>query len=260
MEIRRTQVRGREARWRVAGNGPPLVLVHGLSGSSHWWDGVVATLAGRYECHLAQLPRFGAALAPHEMPEWLAAWAAAAGLERVRLAGHSLGALAAARLAAQRPDLVEALVLVAPTGMPSRRTTLGYALPLAETLARAPGLLGRLGLDALRTGPEALLRGGLYAIRADVREEVRGVQAPTLLIWGARDTLVPPAAAAEWQQAIAGARLVVLPGAGHVPLVERPAEVAAVLLEFLDEARDGDGGRPVGGVRCAGDDGEPPAR
>jgi pimeloyl-ACP methyl ester carboxylesterase len=58
-------------------------------------------------------------------------------------------------------------------------------------------------LDAARTGPPRLLAGALHATRADVRAEPRRIRAPTLLVWGDRDTLVPPPLAAAWREAAA---------------------------------------------------------
>ncbi len=261
MEARSAQVRGRDVVWHVAGVGPPLVLVHGLSGSWRWWEPVLPRLAEGHETHAVDLPRFGAALRPDETAEWLGDWAASAGLERIALVGHSLGGAAAARLAAQRPELVERLVLVSAAGMPSGRRLAGYALPLATALLTTrPGFLARLAVDALRAGPEALLRGSLYAAGADVREQARAVRAPTLLVWGDRDSLVPPELADAWLEAIPQARLARLPGAGHVPMVERPAELLSALEEFLDEPRDLVRGGPVHRVRAGRDDRDPRVR
>jgi len=252
---------GRRVRWRTTGAGPPLVLVHGLSGSARWWASVSPTLAERYETHLLDLPPFGSALQPDRVSEWLAVWADTVGIRRLRLAGHSLGGAAAAGLAAAEPDRVEALALVAPTGIRSGRRLVGYALPLVTALRDAgPAFVATLALDALRGGPESLVRGALYASGADIRERARSIRAPTLLVWGARDPLVPPALAEEWQRAIPHARLVTLAGVGHVPMVERPDELAAVLRDFFDESCDDVGGGPVRGVRSAGDDGETAAR
>jgi pimeloyl-ACP methyl ester carboxylesterase len=253
-------VRGRVVRWRVAGSGPPVVLVHGLGGTWRWWRPVLPPLATRYACHLLDVPRFGATLRPDGLADWLAAWMEVARVAPARVVGHSLGGAAVARLAGLRPDAVEALALAAPVGVPTGRRVAGYALPLAAALrGRHPRFLGRLAADALRTGPHALLRGALYAARADVREQARAIRAPTLLVWGERDPLIPFALAEEWRRAVPAARLVVLPGAGHVPMVERPEAFARALVEFLDQPGDGVRGGPVGGVGCAGDDGQPAA-
>jgi pimeloyl-ACP methyl ester carboxylesterase len=245
----------------VVGEGEPLVLVHGLSGSRRWWDAVLPALSARYACHLLDVPRFGTAFRPEQTAAWLGEYADEAGLRGIRLVGHSLGGAAAARLAALRPELVRALVLVSAAGMPSGRRPGGFALPLVAALrTTTPSFLARLTADALRTGPDALVRGWLYAARVDVREQARAISAPTLLVWGDRDTLVPSALADEWRRAIPQARLVVLEGVGHVPMVEQPDAFAQALLDFLDEPGDVVRRGPVGRVGSAGDDREPPAR
>jgi pimeloyl-ACP methyl ester carboxylesterase len=261
LEVRESRIDGQRIRWRVAGEGPPLVFVHGLSASWRWWRDVLPLLARDYTCHLLDLPLVIGTRQPGDAAELFSGWADRAELHQLRLVGHSLGGAVAARLAVMRPDLVQALVLVAAVGMPSRRRLGEYARPLFVTLRETnPVFLVRIAADAARAAPEALIRGGLYSARADISYEARLIRAPTLLVWGERDTLIPLSIAAEWQDAVSSSSLVVLPGVGHVPMVERPREFAQLLLEFLDEPGNGVGGRPVGGVRRAGDDGGSPIR
>jgi len=261
VEVRETRVGGERIRWRVAGQGPPLVLVHGLSASWRWWRAVVPFLSRDYACHLVDLPRFTGRRRPDAAAEWISAWADGADLPRIALVGHSLGGAVAARLAVMRAELVQALVLVAAVGMPSRRRLGEYAWPLFTTLRTTnPLFLSQIAADAFRAAPAALMRGGLYSTRADISNEARGIRAPTLLVWGERDTLVPISLAAEWQRVVPASRLVVLPGVGHLPMVERPRKFSELLLEFLDDAGNGLGVGPVRGVRRAGDDRESPIR
>jgi pimeloyl-ACP methyl ester carboxylesterase len=239
---------------QVAGAGAPLLLVHGLSGSWRWWSGVLDALAELREVHVLDV-----SAPPGRAAEALLAWADAAGLDRFGLVGHSLGGAIAARVAATS-DRVSELVLVAPVGMPTGRSLLGYGLPLATALrTSSPSFLRTLSLDAARWGVPRLLSGALYATRADIREEARAIRAPTLLVWGSRDALVPPALAAAWREAVPHARLVTIAAAGHVPMVDRPAEFASAVRDFLDEPRDDVGSAPVRDVGGAGDDREPPA-
>jgi pimeloyl-ACP methyl ester carboxylesterase len=235
-----------------------LAFLHGLSGSSRWFAGVVPLLGGR-ETRLLDLPRFGRAFAPDAAAGWVAEQ-----LEPdapVDLVGHSLGGLVAATVAAQRPELVRTLVLVAPVGAPRDaspvRTLARYGTALARTLATAPAeLLRTVAADALRWGPEALVRGGLWVAGASFDG---GVRAPTLLVWGERDVLVPVEQAAAWRQLVPHARLALVPRVGHVPMVEAPSAFAQLLLEFVDDPGDGARVRPVDGVGGAGDDDEPAA-
>ena len=160
----------------------------------------------------------------------------------VDLAGHSLGALVSVRVAALRPDLVRRLVLIAPPGIRSRRSV-AYAWPLVRSVARSrPGFLVRLTTDALRAGPRNLVRGGRHVARAEVGADLASVTAPTLLLWGEHDRLVPFRDAAQWREGLPDARLVVLANARHVPMLEAPDELAEAIAGFreerLDEPRD----------------------
>lgn len=203
------------------------MLVHGLAGSSRWWREVEQRLGG-LDVHPVDLPRTAGL---EEAERWL--------VEQLEpgsnLVGHSFGGLLAARVAGRRPELVRRLVLIAPAGIP-HRSLLGHALPLVQALARTqPRLAGRLLGDALRAGPLRLVGEARAAAGADVRPDLAGIEAPTLLVWGERDRLVPVDRAQQWSAALGDARLELLPRTGHVPMVERPDEVSRLLREFLLE-------------------------
>jgi pimeloyl-ACP methyl ester carboxylesterase len=210
--------------------GQDVVLVHGLSGSSRWWHEIVPALGGR--ARVVDVPRFGRRFRPAETAAWLAGRLDGPSV----LVGHSLGGLTCAALAADRPELVRGLVLVAPVGAPSPRPLRAYATGLARTALRlrVPLLRNVVG-DALRTGPLALARGGLYATRAQFAGEIA---APTLIVWGERDRLVPIELAGAWQRAVPAARLVTIPAAGHVPMIETPSAFAELVLQFLHDLDD----------------------
>ena len=199
---------------------------------------MLGPLAETHELHLLDLPR-AAALARRpdaDTAEWLCSWLDAAGLDRASVLAHSLGGLSAARMASRRPDAVDRLVLTAPVGAPTGRRLHGYAAPLAVSLVRShPRLLPTLARDALRTGPFSLLRGALEAARAEVGGELASVRAPTLLVWGERDPLVPPSTSEGWFAALPDARLAIVPGAAHVPMWEAPDAFATLVLDFLHE-------------------------
>ncbi len=111
--------------------------------------------------------------------------------------------------------------------------------PLLVTVARSrPALLKRLTADALRAGPRNLVRGGWHASTADVRADLESVVAPTLLVWGARDAIVPPVEGRVWQEALGDARLVVLSRAGHVPMIDAADELADVIVAFREKPLD----------------------
>jgi pimeloyl-ACP methyl ester carboxylesterase len=201
-----------------------MLLVHGLSGSHRWWRHVhpAGTTA-----RAVDLPR---RLAPADVPAWLAASLDAPTV----VVGHSLGGLAAARLAAEHPELVEALVLVAPVGVPQPLP--GYVKGFLRTVRDTPpSLLAAIVADALRTGLPSLARGAWIATHQPF---AGAIGAPTLLVWGERDRLVPVELAERWLEAIPRARLEVVPRVGHVPMLEAPSRFAELLQQFLDDLDD----------------------
>ena len=264
MELRAVDVNGRRVPYRVTGEGEPLVLVHGLAGSWRWWSPLFQDLAARRRVHVVDLPRLQGAVRADELSTWLCRWLDAAGLERVDLAGHSLGGLVVAEVAARCGTRARRLVLVAPAGIPCRRSLPGRTLPLLGALYHIRTRLPMVAADALRTGPLAVAHGIAYVSRRDLREELSTVRAPTLLVWGERDHLVPARIAEEWLRLLPDARLVPL-RCGHVPMLEEPHELAARMLAFLCEELADDAGdqlrtRVVDGVGLARNDDEPAVR
>jgi pimeloyl-ACP methyl ester carboxylesterase len=234
VELREVEVDGRTVRYRVAGSGEPLVLVHGLAGSWRWWLPLLHALGARRRVSVVDLPRLHPPVRPDRLSEWLGRWLDAAGLEQVDLAGHSLGGLVAAELASAESARTRRLVLVAPAGIPCGRSLPSRAAQLLVELYGARRWLPMVAADALRTGPVDVVRGIAFVSARDLRAELAAVRAPTLLVWGERDRLVPLHVAEEWRQTLPDARLAYL-SCGHVPMLEAPRQLADSMLSFLDE-------------------------
>ncbi len=243
---REVSVAGLPVRYEVAGEGDPVVLVHGLSGSTRWWARNVPDLTEHYRVYLVNLPGFGALrrsgprFVLAEATSWLLAWMEAVGLRSAHLVGHSMGGYLSLRLAARRPEAVGRLVLVDPAGMPSHRTMLGHLGPLLLSARYGkPSFLPVLVRDALHAGPFTLLRTARDLLAEDVRDDLRRVEAPTLLVWGKRDPLIPPSIGDVMRAEIPDSRLLVIERAGHNPMFDRPEDFNGALLAFL-------AGEPVG--------------
>ena len=201
------------------------VLVHGLAGSSRWWREVEPQLDG-LEVDPVDLPRRASL---EELEDWLARR-----LEPgAALVGHSLGGLLAARVAARRPELVERLALIAPAGL-GRPSRLAHAVPLARTLVGVrPRVASLLVQDALRAGLVGLWGASRMAVATDLRNELEKIGAPTLVLWGEKDRLLPVMHGYTCTALVPNGRLEIVSGAGHVPMLERPDEVSRLLREFL---------------------------
>jgi pimeloyl-ACP methyl ester carboxylesterase len=266
VEVRELVVDGSPAAYRVAGEGEPVVLVHGLSGSWRWWGPVLEPLTERRCVYVPELPRLGRRLPAAELTGWFGRWLDAAGLERVDLVGHSLGGLIAAELAAEQPSRARrcSSTVISSAGIPCGTSLFSRGVRLAGTLYDLRRWLPTVVGDALRAGPLSLLRGALFASERDLTVDLASIRGGTLLVWGEDDRLLPERIAAEWLQVLPGARLVRL-HCGHVPMWEAPRELASCLLAFLDEELADDLGDEVGSrvvrrVRLTGDDDEPTPR
>jgi pimeloyl-ACP methyl ester carboxylesterase len=234
------QVAGQRVRYLVAGAGDPLVLVHGLSASTHWWVRNLPELARHYRVYLVDLPGFGTMHFPYSRfvlanaASWLVSWMEAVGLKRAHLIGHSMGGYICMQIAAHFPEKVFRLVLVAPAVRPQARTVAGYFLPLLIGLRYAtPSFLPILLFDALRAGPFTLLQTTRDLVALDVQEEMQAISAPTLLIWGENDTLVPPSMASVLHKEIAHSSLIMLKRAGHVCMYDCYHDFNTATLIFL---------------------------
>jgi pimeloyl-ACP methyl ester carboxylesterase len=255
-------------RWRsreTPGRGNPVVYVHGHLASSASWKEVLAAASAGRPAIAVDLPGFGFSDRPWPFDytaggeaRGLARYLEARGIGKAVLVGNSLGGGEAMVLAAERPDLVEALVLVAPAtpGGPIpwpvrllRVRGLGdLALALATRRFVGFGLRHRMYARASRVTEAAIddawrplgvpgtRRAALQAIRTDP-EDWRGLEArvrvPTLVLWGARDRMLPAAEGERLVSRIAGARLVILADAGHLPQRETPDTFAAAVAEFV---------------------------
>lgn len=214
------------------GSGPPVVLLHGLSGSSRWWSRNVDALSERHLVATLDLGRFGR-LPFTELTALVARWLETFA-EPVHLFGHSMGGLIAIGVAAERPDLVRSLVLISAVGVPFRLNPLPHVSALPKPPYGGPGIARVLVPDFLRTGPAAVAMAGTRVLLADIRERLRSIRVPALLVWGAADPLVPLRYGEAMQQEIPGSHLEVIPRAAHVPMWDAPEEFNRIALSFVD--------------------------
>ena len=224
---------------RRTGTGPPVVLVHGLSGSTRWWRFNVPALKQAHAVYSLDLSGYGRSWgrpsrSVRDAADLICAWLDAQDLHNVTLVGHSMGGQISLHVAAQRPDRVRNLVLVCASGLlraNAARTALH--LPRAAWMGERR-FIGRIVFDGLRAGPLNLWRNATDLLRDSVQDVLPFVHARTLIVWGEQDILVPLALGRLLHEALPGSRFEVIPRAGHVAMVDRPAVFNAILLDFLN--------------------------
>lgn len=224
--------------YEVAGEGPAVVLIHGLSGSGRWWVYNVHALAQQYRVYNVDVVGFGRSRGQHlllqEAGGWLAEWLQVAGITQAHLVGHSMGGYIATEVAATVPDVVQRLVLVDALVLPMGPGLIRHALDLARAARYMRlGFLPVLVSDVLRAGPRTMWRATRDVLSADLSSKLGAVQAETLVIWGEKDTLLDPELGRELAQRLPRARFVCVEGAGHNPMWDRPQRFNELLLDFL---------------------------
>ncbi|MFD7232511.1 alpha/beta fold hydrolase [Streptomyces sp. NPDC059881] len=248
------------------GAGEPLLLLHGIG--HHWqaWEPVLPVLAQERDVIAVDLPGFGTSPALPQGMSYdlsavvpvLGALCEALGVERPHVAGNSLGGLLALELG--REKLVRSVTALSPAGfwteserryafgtlLAMRRGARMMPLPLIDRLSRTQA--GRAALTSTiyarpgRRSPQAVVaetvalreatgfRRTLDAGRGVLfTSDVPGL--PVTVAWGSRDRLLLRRQGVRAKHAIPGARLVRLPGCGHVPMNDDPALVARVILD-----------------------------
>ena len=224
------------ASYVAAGSGPPVVLLHGLDGSSRWWAPTIAVLSQHFRCYALEFVigwREDGRVALPGASAFVTAWMTALGLDWAHLVAHSMGGYSACEIAIAQTERVGRLVLVAPAVAPPHWMRAGNASRLRPgVFGLAPTFLPVLIADTFRTGPWRWLRSAAE-LRAAPPLPVETISAPTLLIWGARDPLVPAAEGPPLCRRIPSAQLLTLPRAHHVPMYESSDACNGAILRFL---------------------------
>jgi pimeloyl-ACP methyl ester carboxylesterase len=263
------EVAGSPVHYVELGEGPPLVLVHGLAGSWQNWLETIPYFARAHRVLAPDLPGFGASPMPPDkitMPGYgrlVDGFSAAVGVERGAVVGHSMGGFIAAEVAIQHSQRVERLALVSAAGITAEHQRnepvlalmrrFEAALTWASThpsprffmrprTRRAMGLVfahpekmpGPLLVEQTEGSGKPGFIDALDALSDyPLRDRLERIPVPTLIVWGDRDKLVPLHDADVFGELIPNARKIVYADTGHVPMLERPARFNRDLEQFL---------------------------
>jgi pimeloyl-ACP methyl ester carboxylesterase len=244
------------AKIRVLRGGPggaqPLVFLHGAGGHSGWMA-FLEELSQRFAVYAPEHPGFGQS----DDPPWLDGVGDLAyfyldflktlGLERVHLVGTSLGGWIAAEMAVRDTARLASLTLVGAVGITAQGETIPdiFRMPVEENLrrfyadqeraARRVGDVAKADMRLVAKNQATVTRLAYWPrfYNPDLGKWLHRVDVPTLLIWGAEDGLVPPKFGEAYRSLIPGAKLTVLPAAGHAPFDEQREAFLAAFSEFI---------------------------
>lgn len=259
MQVRKVAVRGGMFETEIIedGSGPPLFYLHGVNGVQPG-DPFLSRLAQDHTVIAPRLPGFGDSTGSehlhdlHDLIYYELDLLDTLDLRALPIVGHSLGAMVAAEIAAVQPERVQSLTLIAPMGL------WNPAYPVADFFAMAPAALAAAtyhdpespAAQAASRPPEdneayiafMLDRAKSLATAAKylwpipnrgLNRRLHRVSAPTLLVWGESDRIVPPRYAEDFQAAIPTATTETIAAAGHLPQVEQPDQLAETIRRFL---------------------------
>jgi pimeloyl-ACP methyl ester carboxylesterase len=263
---------------------PVVVMLHGFGSSLHTWDVWAEGLSATHRVIRIDLP--GSGLSPpdpaHDYSDarsvqMLLRLLDDSGVARASWVGHSMGGRIAWTLAARYPERVDRLVLVAPDGFASSGFEYGKPIEVSATLGLMrhvlPKPLLRMNLQAAYAQPDSLsdalidryhdlLRapGARQAMLERLSQTVlqepgpllRQIKAPTLLVWGEADAMIPFGNARDYLQAIPGSRLVSWPAVGHVPQEEAARASLQAVADFLRSGASGDANAHLGDAVAIG--------
>lgn len=246
-------------RYRLEGEGPNMVLIHGVSDQLEGWDNVVPYLEKNYRLLRFDLRGHGNSdkpEGPYSLEDFagdLAELTVGLGFERFHLAGYSLGGLIAQRFTLDYPERIDHLVLLSTVAgrNEAERARVTERLEAVEKgdlnthfessirrwftddfIKRNPDLVASAGKN--KPQDQASIRAAYRVLcTSDLIDELPRVNAPTLIITGEHDIGSNPRMAANMHAAIAGSSMEILPGLKHSILIEAPGTVSKLVLDFI---------------------------
>lgn len=264
-------VNGYNIHYRDVGEGPTVIMLHGIFSSLQTWDGWSKELRGTHRVIALDMPGFGLTGGPENLDDFneqnivntVAKFIDELKLENFTLVGNSLGGFVAANIAAQYPGRVDKLILLDPFGYPQKTPWIldvGTSAPVSfigqyiqPPLAVTLNLRWVYG-DARRLRDEDVFRyvhmnqrtgaKPIYVKTLKIIKErsvntdplpFNRISAPTLLMWGEKDAWVPMDVSGQWLNDIPNSRLVKYSGVGHIPMEEIPEKTVQDAIRFLQE-------------------------
>lgn len=233
------------------GDGPVLLLLHGLFGALSNWRDVLDQFSGKYRVIIPLMPIFSMPLMDlgvKGLAKFIHSFVEYKDLKDVVLLGNSLGGHVALVYMDNFPDRVKAMILTGSSGLyenamgdsyPKRgdyeyiKKKVEYTFYDPETATKE--LVGEVfDITNDRTKVIRILALAKSAIRHNMRKEIKNFNVPVCLIWGKNDNVTPPEVAEEFHQLLPDSELHWIDQCGHAPMMEQPAEFNGILSDYLE--------------------------
>jgi pimeloyl-ACP methyl ester carboxylesterase len=252
-------VDGAVLHYETAGEGPPLVLLHGIGSNSRSWSRQLAALAAQFKLIAWDMPGYGRSSDPPPIKPSMRFYAESLRglldslvMSHVFLLGHSMGGVISQEFYRLFPGYVRALVLAdtrnvrSQAGLEERLNSIRTMTPAQLAAQRAPKLLSRSAPSHLVREVESIMSevrpagyefAALALAESDTRDFIRTIEIPTLLIWGAEDEITP--VWEDLEELPSHVQLKIIADAGHLCYIEQPDQFNETVKRFLVSVYEG---------------------
>jgi len=257
MEERQISINNLKVNYKIAGEGPAVLILHGWGGSSDSWEQVQRLLVGKkYRVIIPDFPGFGKSITPpepwgiREYTDFILKFTEKLKLNEFYLIGHSFGGRIAIKFIGEQPEKVKSLILCASAGIrpkPGLKTLAIFWLAKIGNVLFSSKHSARFR-DGARNRFYSFLRKKDYVkaqgvmketvkrvINEDLLPDLSRIKTKTLIVWGKNDKMVPLKYAYIFKEKISGSKLEVMSKVGHSPHLEEPEKLAGLILKFLKE-------------------------
>ena len=257
MKEKEVLIKGLKTNYKIAGEGPAVLILHGWGGSSDSWLVFQKILAEKgHQVIVPDFPGFGKSITPSnpwdldDYTDFVLDFSKKLGLEQFFLIGHSFGGRISIKFVTKHPEKVKKLILCDSAGIkpkPGLKTMIIFWMAWLGNAIFTPKHFIRFK-DAARNFFYAFLRNKDYVkangtmketikrvLNEDLLPELSQIKTKTLIVWGAADRMVPLKYAYIFKEKIADSELEIIPKIGHSPHLEVPKKLSEIVLKFLKQ-------------------------
>ncbi len=249
-KVKFIEINNLKIAYQVDGKGTPVILLHGWGAEANTFRYLYDRLLATHQIYALDLPGFGLSETPpnawdaSDYAKLLTIFIDKLNIDKAHLIGHSYGGRISIVLAAEEPEKVDKLILVDSAGIiPPRTIKYYFRIGVAKMgrLIRYCGPPGKQLADSIanRVGSKDYQEAGamratlVKSVNQNLRPLLPKIQAPTLLIWGEKDTDTPVSFGKIMQDEIPNAELIILKDAGHFSFLDQPEQFYQTVEPFL---------------------------